>query len=99
MFGEVSCRKTTLVEQVVPIIDDYILAFNQNLLELHLMFFVMLIKNNNISLRNCLIKCVCVLLPTLGMESLNPKGPLVDPTRVYTCGQHKCMHIGTRTSY
>jgi hypothetical protein len=56
MFGEVSCRKTTLVAQVVPIIDDYILAFNQNLLELHLMFFVMLIKNNNIYLMNCLIK-------------------------------------------
>jgi hypothetical protein len=61
MFGEVSCRKTTLVAQVVPIIDDYILAFNHNLLELHLMFFVMLIKNNNIYLMNCLIKCVCVV--------------------------------------
>jgi hypothetical protein len=56
MFGDVSCRKTTLVAQLVPIIDDYILAFNQNLLELHLMFFVMLIKNNSIYLMNCLIK-------------------------------------------
>jgi hypothetical protein len=50
MFGEVSCRKTTLAAQVAPIIDDYILAINQNLLELHLMFFVMIIKDNNISL-------------------------------------------------
>jgi hypothetical protein len=39
MFGEVA-----------PIIDDYIIAINQNLLELHLMFFVMIIKDNNISL-------------------------------------------------
>jgi hypothetical protein len=71
MFGEVSCRKTTLVAQVAPIIDDYILALNQNLLELHLMFFVMIIKNNNISFMNCLIKCVCVVAnPWLG--SLEP---------------------------
>jgi hypothetical protein len=56
MIGEVSCRKTTVVAQVVPIIVVYILAFNQNLLELHLMFFVLLNKSNNIYLMNYLMK-------------------------------------------
>jgi hypothetical protein len=95
MFGELSCRKTTLFAQVVPIIDNYILAFNQNLHELHLMFLVMLTKNNNIYLINFLIKYMCVLLPTLGLEAWNPKRPLVDPSRAYMRWQHMCMHVGT----